>query len=166
MSDATDQSGLEAARGRLEAALSALAQGVASTHDALGMAATTELEKASLTERITALEQENLKLHEQVAAYALQPGPEAANGKFEALEEEKQAIERNYQMLKEKYAALQDQLDADTAASLPESANDNAVAVENSRLKQIISEMEEEKNAIRGELDKTILELETIMEGS
>ena len=168
MSDASNQSGLDAARTRLETALSTLTQGVASSRDALDMAASTAEEKIALTGRVNSLEQENLKLHEQVAAFALQPDPVVPDpivddARISELETEKSAIENNYRMLKEKYAALQDEMEAQPAAS-PDTILDNVGAVENSRLKQIIAEMEEEKNAIKGDLDKAIAELETMLE--
>ena len=168
MSDTSNQSSLESARARLEAALSTLAQGVAGSRDALDLAAVASREKAALVDRITQLEQENLKLHEQVASFALQPEPApepAANDvRLAELEEEKAAITNNYQMLKEKYAALQDTLETHDDAKQGREAGDDAAATENSRLKRIIAEMEEEKNTIKGELDKTINELENMLE--
>lgn len=167
MSDTGKQSGLESARARLEAALSTLTQGVASSRDALGLAAADALEKASQTEaltaRITALEQENLKLHEQVAAFALQPEPAVDIARVSELEAEKEAIDQNYRMLKEKYAVQQDELDALTATS-GNNSDENAFALENIRLKQIVAEMEQEKSAIKEDLDKTIVDLETMLE--
>lgn len=164
MSDTSNQSSLERARARLEAALSTLTQGVASSRDALDLAAVAAHEKAVLVDRITQLEQENLKLHEQVAAFALQPEPAADDARLTELEEEKAAITNNYQMLKEKYAALQDALENHGNAKQNSEAGDDTAATENSRLKRMVAEMEEEKNAIKGELDKTINELENMLE--
>lgn len=164
MSDATNQSALEAARTRLEAALSGLTQGVASTRDALNVATTLVEEKTALEDRISSLEQENLKLHEQVAAFALKPESQPNDVRIRELEAENAAIAGNYKTLKDKYAELQDRLDADTDIPSVQGANDNAIEVENNRLKQIIAEMEAEKNAIRSELDKTISELEAMLE--
>lgn len=164
MSDATNQSALETARARLEAALSGLTQGVASTREALQMASDVGEEKSALQDRISTLEQENLKLHEQVAAYALKPDIPVDETRIRELETENAAISSNYRTLKEKYAELQDQIEADGNIPSVEGANDNAAEVENNRLKQIIAEMEAEKNAIKSELDKTIGELEAMLE--
>jgi len=122
MSDGGKQGDLEAARARLETALSALTHGVANSRTALDTAASIAQEKTAVMSRLTSLEQENLKLHEQIAAHALMPDP------------------------------------------APNDAENSAIAAENERLKQIIATMEQEKNTIKGELDKTIVELETMLE--
>jgi len=118
MSDTEKQGELEAARARLETALSTLAHGVAKSSTALETTAALAQEKTALMNRVTALEHENLKLHEQVAAHAL----------------------------------------------MPESPESSAATAENARLKQIIEQMEQDKAAIKGELDKTIGELENMLE--
>ena len=165
MSDAADNNKLEAARARLESALSGLAQGVAKSKDA-NAAATKLVElQNGLEGKIASLEAENLKLHEQVAAYALtSENADSASERITVLEAEKAAIAANYQMLKEKYAALQDALESAEGGAVTGGAEDNAMALENNRLKQIVAEMEEEKSAIKSELDKTIGELETMLE--
>ena len=119
MSDAANTSELEKARSRLEAALSALTQGVASTRDMYDLVTDSAAAKAASDERIATLEQENLKLHEQIAALAL------GNNDTETDRQKKN---------------------------------------ENERLKTLISEMESDKAAIREELDKTIGELERMLE--
>jgi SMC interacting uncharacterized protein involved in chromosome segregation len=162
MSDAAKESALEGARARLEAALSGLAQGVASSKNALELAKTSADEKLALAERVSTLEQENLKLHEQVAAYALQTPATDNSEQIAILEAEKAAIEGNYQLLKQQYSALEDEIEAGSAQNGDASASN----AENTRLKQMISEMEQEKSAVRDELDKTILELEAIVEGA
>jgi len=164
MAEATNKTDLETARARLEAALSGLAQGVASSRDALNMAAIAVEAKNTLAERVSSLEQENLKLHEQVAALALQPTESTNDTRVAELEAEKAAINDNFLMLKQKFAQLQDQLENQAASTNGEQSDPNAAMAENNRLKQIITEMEAEKTAIKGELDKTIGELESMLE--
>lgn len=122
MADAAKQSALETARARLETALSALTHGVANSRTALDEAASSAEEKAVLANRIGSLEMENLKLHEQIAAYALQPEPIADDTKLIAATEE------------------------------------------TAKLKRIVAQMEQEKSAIKAELDKAISDLETMLE--
>ena len=163
MPDTSNGNNLEAARTRLETALSALAQGAASTRGALDVAATMAEEKAKMAERITALEQENLKLHEQVAAYALQSSSGDDDERIKSLEEEKSALEQNYQLLKNRYAALQDEMEGmqtDGQASPTETQQDT------SHLREIITTMEQEKANLKSELDKTIAELESMLESA
>ncbi len=163
MSDGNTQTSLEAARARLEAALSALTQGVIGSREALDDAATVANEKALLVEKNTALEQENLKLHEQVAAYALQPDPSSAAEKLAGLTEANAALENNIQMLKLKCAQLQDQLDAQTQ-TIEGGNSENELLAENLRLRQVIAQMTADKDAIKSELDTTIADFETLLE--
>lgn len=161
MPDTSKGNNLEAARTRLETALSGLTQSVASTRGALDVAVTIADEKAQMAERITALEQENLKLHEQVAALALQPASLDADEKIASLEQEKAAIDQNYQMLKERYAELQGDL-----ASSGENENqaNSTLQAENIKLREALASMEQEKTKLKSELDKTIAELEALLE--
>jgi len=171
MSDAAKTSGLDAARARLEAALSALTQGVASSRDTLNDAADAAHKNTALSDRITALEAENLKLHEQVAAYALQPEPQTDDTHIKTLQEENAATTRNYQMLKQQYAVLQDELEARNASvsAGPEAGPEgdgaqSASQAENTHLKELVATLSEEKNTVRAELDKVISELEAVLE--
>lgn len=161
MPDTSNGNNLEAARTRLETALSGLTQSVASTRGALDVAVTIADEKAQMAERITALEQENLKLHEQVAALALQSASSDADEKIASLEQEKAAIDQNYQMLKERYAELQGDL-----ASSDENENqaNSTLQAENIKLRETLASMEQEKTKLKSELDKTIAELEALLE--
>lgn len=162
MSDAAQNNNLEAARARLESALSSLAQGVALSKDALTVAAQASGQKSALEARVAALEEENLKLHEQVAAYALQSESSGADAeRVTVLEAEKAALEANYQLLKEKYVALQDEME-NAASAIDNDAG--AAYSENVKLKQMVTEMAAEKAAVRTELDKTITELELLVE--
>lgn len=122
MTDAAKQSALETARARLETALSALTHGVANSRTALDESAAATQEQAVLANRIGSLEMENLKLHEQVAAYALQPEP------------------------------------------VPDDTKLAVAAEEIAELRRTISQMEQEKNATKAELDKAIFDLETMLE--
>ncbi|MEX0298327.1 MAG: hypothetical protein AB3N28_04605, partial [Kordiimonas sp.] len=81
--------------------------------------------------------------------------------RVEVLEQEKAAIEQNYQLLKDRYAELQDDL---TAHNNPESANDNSLHTDNAKLREALSGMEQEKAKLKLELDKTIAELEAMLE--
>tara|TARA_R110002096_G_scaffold112431_7_gene244941 strand:+ start:203 stop:694 length:492 start_codon:yes stop_codon:yes gene_type:complete len=163
MPDTSNGNNLEAARTRLETALSGLAQSVASTRGALDVALTMAEEKAQMSERINTLEQENLKLHEQVAALALQPAAPGMSDSITALEQEKTAIEQNYQMLKDRYAELQN----DVATTDDSASSDvDALRQENTRLSAAVSTMEREKATLRTELDKTIAELEAMLESA
>lgn len=162
MPNTSNGNNLEAARTRLETALSALAQGVASTRGALDVAATMADEKTQMAERITALEQENLKLHEQVAALALQPVSHESDDRIQALEQEKASLEQNYQLLKSRYAELQDELEN----SSDDAEEGTTLRADNDRLAAIIVSMEQEKTNLKSELDKTIAELETLLENA
>lgn len=164
MPDTSKVNDLEAARTRLETALSALTQGVASTRGALDVAVTMADEKAQMTERIAVLERENLKLHEQVAALALKPATSETHDRLENLEQEKAALEQNYQLLKARYEELQDaQTNTETEHS---NRDDSGMRVENERLTGLISNMELEKATLQNELDQTIAELEALLEST
>ncbi|MBL4791096.1 MAG: hypothetical protein JKY60_19295 [Kordiimonadaceae bacterium] len=109
MANAPKSDELEDARARLEAALSSLAQGVASSRDALDMAATVASDNAATTARLETLEKENLKLHEQVAAFALQPepaGPATNDEAITALEAGKARLAKENQELAHSNTAL------------------------------------------------------------
>jgi len=122
MADAAKQSALETARARLETALSALTHGVANSRTALDESAAAAQEHTVLAKRVESLEMENLKLHEQVAAYALQPEP------------------------------------------VPDDTKLAEAAEEITELRRIVSQMEQEKTAIKADLDKAIFDLETMLE--
>jgi multidrug resistance efflux pump len=159
---------LESARTRLESALSRLAQGVASTRDTVSAAREIAEEKMALVARVTALEKENLKLHEQVAAHALIE-PADDSGELEALRAEKATLEQNYQLLKRQYAHLQDELeaaeDAKSAAwgNGEDGSNTAELEAENAKLKARVLELEEERMSVRSELDGAIGRLETMV---
>lgn len=163
MPDTSNGNNLEAARTRLETALSGLAQGVASTRGALDVALTMAEEKAHMAERINTLEQENLKLHEQVAALALQPASPDMGDRISVLEQEKAAIEQNYQLLKSRYAELQEEA---TTTAGDTSSGDDALRIENAKLSATVSTMKQDKATLRSELDKTIAELEAMLESA
>ncbi|WP_262690721.1 hypothetical protein [Kordiimonas aestuarii] len=166
MADNNKPTELEGARTRLESALSRLAQGVASTRETVNAAREIAEEKMALVERVTTLEKENLKLHEQVAANALIEVPEDQSEALAALEAEKTALEQNYQLLKRQYAHLQDELEAMENAKGTEWNGDDAspeLAAENARLKNRITELEAERSGVRAELDGAIGRLETMV---
>jgi len=165
MSDTAKTKGLDAARARLEAALSALTQGVVSAQGTLSASAEVMREKDALTERLVALEAENLKLHEQVAVYALQPNAQALEARYETLQEEYAATNSNYRMLKQQYAALQDAMEARSSAEAgTDSTGQNASQAETVRLNSLLAALSAEKDTMRAELDKAIAELETVLE--
>ncbi|WP_417451139.1 hypothetical protein [Kordiimonas sp.] len=172
MADNTKPTELEGARTRLESALSRLAQGVASTRETVSATREIAEEKLALVERVTALEKENLKLHEQVAAHALTEPPEDTSEVLEALQTEKTVLEQNYQLLKRQYAQLQDELEAYENAKGTEWAGDSAhetdgataaLEAENGQLKARVAELEAERSGVRAELDGAIGRLETMV---
>jgi multidrug resistance efflux pump len=161
---------LESARTRLESALSRLAQGVASTRDTVSAAREIAEEKMALVARVTTLEKENLKLHEQVAAHALIE-PAGDSTELEALRAEKATLEQNYQLLKRQYAHLQDELEAAEDAKSAAWGNGDGdggsngaeLEAENAKLKARVAELEEERMSVRSELDGAIGRLETMV---
>ncbi|MBL4639821.1 MAG: hypothetical protein JKY57_04755 [Kordiimonadaceae bacterium] len=165
MPDTGNNDKLEAARTRLETALSTLSHGVASTRSTLDAAATIAEEKAAMATRINVLEQENLKLHEQVATLALQPAAQDTRGQVEILTQEKATLSQEVQQLKNSYAALQDETQN---APVGEAGTHNTSDMEaaNAYLKAENATMQQEKAMMRAELDKTIAELETLLENA
>jgi len=162
MSYGANENTLEAARARLETALSSLTQGMASTKNALDIAKAAAGENTTMADRIASLEQENLKLHEQVAALALQPAANDVDKGLESLREEKATLARDYQLLKSQHADLKNQL-----------SNDNTGSEADLDLQKIIdglthknAMMEQEKSSLKKELDKTIADLEALMESA
>lgn len=152
---------LERARARLEGALSRLAQGVASQREAIAMASEIVEEKDEMSRRVTRLETENLKLHEQIASMALAPqgGGEELAEELRLVAEEKAAIEKNYALLKRQYAQLQDQYDA--AGSQMDDNSD--LMVENRTLRSALNRLTEERDEMKASLDAAIAELESLM---
>ncbi|MFC3052697.1 hypothetical protein [Kordiimonas pumila] len=168
MPDKQTNNTLDTARARLEAALSSLAHGVAANRDALMRVEQKVQENTFLKAHIASLEQENLKLHEQVATLAL-TDTDAPDSRIQELEHQNAALEQNYQLLKNRYAALRDEFDSlqEKLSAPPTSQSDNAdqeLQSENNALKAKIADMEYEKNTIKAELDKTIQDLETMVE--
>ncbi|GHF20063.1 hypothetical protein GCM10017044_13560 [Kordiimonas sediminis] len=171
MANTVEDDNLEKARARLEAALSKLASGVASSKKALKSAREMAAEKADLTVRIAELEQDNLALQEEVATLNLQ-SPKAANdGAFETLKQEKAAIEQNYMLLKKQYMSLQDQLDAANADSGNEQKTTHgadtraieALEADNEALQQEVQALRAEKDGIKERLDASIAKLEELL---
>lgn len=166
MADNKNHTALENARTRLESALSRLAQGVASTRETISAAQEIAEEKVVLSARVTALEKENLKLHEQIATHALAPEPDAGvSEELEALRAEKTTLEQNYQLLKRQYVSLQDELEAleDGKATSSSDMPDQALIAENAQLKARVRYLEEEKASVRDDLDGAIERLETMV---
>ncbi|NVJ99809.1 MAG: hypothetical protein HWE25_16780 [Alphaproteobacteria bacterium] len=167
MTDKTNNSALEDARARLESAMSRLAQEVAGARAAKITTAKLSAEKATYESRIASLEQENLKLHEQVATLSLQDNTAADDGALAALKEEKQALEHNYNLLKRQYATLQDEMEArEDAAPAPEGGDAEMEAKlrgENAELKKAIMALKAERDTIRDELDTAIAKLEPLV---
>lgn len=168
MTDKTTSSALEDARARLDSAMSRLAQEVAGARAAKITTAKLSAEKATLESRVTSLEQENLKLHEQVATLSLQDNSQTDSGAMATLKEEKQALEHNYNLLKRQYATLQDEMEArEDAAPAPAAGDGEAEARlrgENAELKKAIMALKAERDDIRTELDTAIAKLEPLVE--
>lgn len=160
---------LEDARARLESAMSRLAQEVANARAAKIMAAKLTTEKSALESRITALEQENLKLHEQVASLSLQESAPVDENALAQIKDEKAAIEQNYMLLKRQYATLQDEMEALQNAEPAEvvEANghevDDRLVGENAELKRMVMALKSERDDVKSELDGAIAKLETLV---
>ena len=175
MANMQEKNALEAARARLEQALSRLTQNVASSRAAHETAVSentsASAEQSAQNERIQSLEQENLRLHEQVAAAALQQPEADNNGKLAELESEKSALQQNYDLLKRQYTSLQDEFEGlqdrmgeeGTADTEQTSAPSNE---ETDELRRQIGSLMRERNDIRDELDATITELEGFLADS
>lgn len=167
MTDKITSSALEDARARLDSAMSRLAQEVAGARAAKITTAKLSAEKATLESRVTSLEQENLKLHEQVATLSLQDNSQTDANALATLREEKQALEHNYNLLKRQYATLQDEMEAREDAATPAGADSEAetrLRGENAELKKAIMALKAERDDIRTELDSAIAKLEPLVE--
>jgi len=167
MSDIHTDSPLEAARARLEGAMSRLAQSAAGAREARQQAIHLAAEKAAFESRVTALEQENLKLHEQVATLSLQENSSDKGDALAAATAEMEALEQNYNLLKRQYASLQDEMEGlrDTAPTGDSSSEmEIKLRAENAELKKAIMVLKSERDDIRKELDGTIAKLETLVE--
>lgn len=157
MTEHTSSQELEAARARLETALSGLAQGVIKTKDAIHSASSITAEKAKLAERVAKLEAENLKLHEQIAAHALQTPSADLERQLATSLEEKSALEQNYKLLKSKYADLQEEAEKPKPIGI-----DMATQIKMQQLQKHLEKVQTEKEVIKAELDKAIASLEPL----
>lgn len=167
MSENQTDSPLEAARARLESAMSRLAQSAAGAREARQQAIHLAAEKAAFESRVAALEQENLKLHEQVATLSLQDSGADKGDALAAATAEMEAMEQNYSLLKRQYASLQDELEGlrDAAPVVADSSEmETKLRAENAELKKAIMVLKSERDDIRKELDGTIAKLETLVE--
>ncbi len=171
MANTQEKNALEAARSRLEQALSKLTQDVASSRSALETALAESVskntEQAAQNERIQVLEQENLRLHEQMAAISLQEPP-TDDKKITPVEVEQTALQQNYDLLKRQYTSLQDEFEGlqdrmgtdntDSAADSDAPSND-----ETDGLRRQIGALMRERDDMRDELDSAIAELESFL---
>ncbi len=167
MSDNHTDSPLEAARARLEGAMSRLAQSAAGAREARQQIIHLAAEKAAFESRIAALEQENLKLHEQVATLSLKDSSPDSDEALAAARAELQAVERNYSLLKQQYANVQDELEGLREAQAPSDGSgemESKLRAENAELKKAIMVLKSERDDIRKELDSNIAKLETLVE--
>ena len=168
MANTQEKHALEAARARLEQALSRLTQDVASSRSALEVAladgASAGAEQTAQSKRLQTLEQENLRLHEQIAAISLQAPSDDGSGddgdKIAAIEAEKAALQQNYELLKRQYTSLQDEFEG--LQDRMGGENDNA-GDETGALRRQIGELVRERDSMRGELDGAIAELENYL---
>lgn len=164
MTDKTSSNALEDARARLEASLANLSQEVAAYKGALAQSREAQektiQEMSSQADRMLALEQENHRLHEQIAALSLQEPSSEDGNKAAALEAEKNALQQNYDLLKRQYTSLQDEFEGlqnqigDTIPS--ESSNDPHLAKQ-------VDELLKERAELKAELDDVIAELESYL---
>lgn len=167
MSDNHIDSPLEVARTRLEGAMSRLAQSAAGARETRQQAIHLAAEKAAFESRVAALEQENLKLHEQVATLSLQNNSSDNGEALIAAKTDLKAIEQNYSLLKRQYANLQDELESlrDAAPTGDSSGEmESQLRAENAELKKAIMVLKSERDDIRKELDSSIAKLETLVE--
>lgn len=175
MANMQEKNALEAARARLEQALSKLTQNVASSRAAhesvVTESALASTEQSSQNDRIQSLEQENLRLHEQIAAAALQQ-PETDNDhKLAEVESEKSALQQNYDLLKRQYTSLQDEFEGlqDRMGETGTGDLDQTNAPSNDEtdeLRRQIGSLVRERNDMRDELDTAIAELEGFLADS
>lgn len=161
---------LEGARARLEQALANLSQKASESKKAASDAEAQQNEGATayaeLEERFHAVEQENLRLHEQVATLSLASNNEADDtaGRVAALETEKHAIQQNYDLLKRQYTSLQDEFeglqDNIGADNISHDQADSSLTDEIRTLRSALDATVNERDKIRTELDEVINELE------
>lgn len=161
MTDKNNSNPLEDARARLEASLATLSQEVASYKGALSQSREAQektiQEMSSQADRMLALEQENHRLHEQIAALSLQESSGEDGEKIAAVEAEKNALQQNYDLLKRQYTSLQDEFEG-----LQNQMGDTIPAENTSdpALLQQVDELLRERAALKSELDEVIAELE------
>lgn len=169
MANTQDKNHLEDARSRLERALSRLTQEVASSRAALELAESAQQasaqEQAVQAQRLQSLEQENLRLHEQIATLSLQTTSEDNSDALMAAEAEKKALQQNYELLKRQYTSLQDEFEGlQNRMDAPTSTADDAGDDNGSEaLRREIGQLMRERDAIRDELDQAIAELENFV---
>ncbi len=167
MANATDQNPLESARERLEKALSKLAEEASAAKQALEQSRTAQentlQELSNQADKMLALEQENHRLHEQIATLSLQQPTDDGEDKATALEAEKNALQQNYDLLKRQYTSLQDEFEGlqdraanDSGGSVDGNSNDEA-------LRQQVSSLMREREELKAELDQVIDELESYL---
>lgn len=162
MTDNGNSNALEEARGRLEAALSSLAQEVAAYKGALAQSREAQektiQEMSAQADRMLSLEQENHRLHEQIAALSLQESSSDDGEKIASVEAEKNALQQNYDLLKRQYTSLQDEFEG-----LQNQMGDTLPADNRSdpALQQQLDELLQERAELKSELNDVIAELES-----
>lgn len=162
MTDNGNSNALEEARGRLDAALSSLAQEVAAYKGALAQSREAQektiQEMSAQADRMLSLEQENHRLHEQIAALSLQESASDDGEKIASVEAEKNALQQNYDLLKRQYTSLQDEFEGlqnQMGDTLPtDNRSDPA-------LQQQLDELLRERAELKSELNEVIAELES-----
>lgn len=106
---------LETSRNRIERSLSRLAQVARTKTDELKLAKSAIEERHLLSARVSELETENLRLHDQVASLAIGVGTEPEQDRaelerqLEGLKADYMALDRNFMLLKEQYGILQEE---------------------------------------------------------
>ena len=159
MANTKDNNPLESARERLDQALARLAEEAAAAKDALAQSRTAQentlQEMSNQADRMLALEQENHRLHEQVATLSLQQPTEGGDEKAVALESEKNALQQNYDLLKRQYTSLQDEFEG-----LQNSVGTGDSGGGDPALQSKVNQLLQERDELRRELDEVIEELE------
>lgn len=164
MAENNNSNPLETARERLDKALSTLASEAAEAKAALSQSREAQektiQEMSAQADRMLSLEQENHRLHEQIAALSLQEAAGDESEKVTALESEKSALQQNYDLLKRQYTSLQDEFEGmqnQMGDHIQEDGQGDPA------LRDQIDALLKEREDLKAELDDVISELESYL---
>ncbi len=98
-----------------------------------------------------------------IATFALQTPSADLEAQLATLQQDKAALEQNYKMLKTKYADMQDAAEQ-RALEKPTAVNiDMAAQIKMAQLQKEITQLRQDKEMIKAELDKAIADLEPLV---